>query len=222
MRTVPSEEQVVPTLVAFQRAMMDAITELDPRTPLFVGPAWNYNTLGYRWDDYATAFSAYAGRLVYEVNLLQPKSYVDAGADPDGAPVSYPILATPPVDAAALTAALLDTPVAGLAHPYDDEDIARANRDLADVFPMLLAPAYPAWHLGFAAAFAAAHDVPMVLDQFGATVDAGGQLAYEDAVIAAAEAAGMGWCRWLYSADHGDEQERDIAHNPVVHGHYAP
>lgn len=208
------------TLVAFQRALMDTIAPLDARTPFFLGPAFNYDTLGYRWPDYATAFPAYRGRLIYEVNVLMPKRWISDGTDPSGTPkIKWPLRTD--VTDAALTAALLDTKVKGLARPLDDERIFTANRTSDTAFPLMMSPTFPTWYLGTAVAFAAAQNVPMVLDQFGANTASRGQLDYEAAVIAAAEAAGLGWSRWLYSAYQGAQQNQDIFHNPDVFSFYA-
>jgi len=222
---VVDADHVVETLTGFQNEMMTTIDAQDHRTLLFIGPASNYDTLGYRWDAYATAFPAFAGRIAYEVNLLSPKPWIGTGLDPDTNPASYPML--PGYTADELTAALL-APSGNLTVPRDDEKLFTKNRD--GNFAKLMNPSYLAWHLGWARTFAETHHVPMVVDQFGATATVSGttpptptpgQLAYEHDLIDAATEANMGWCRWLYSTPSMKEQVRDIVHNPVVHAFYA-
>jgi len=212
--------EVVDKLTGFQHAMMDAVHAQDPKTPFFIGPAFNYDTMGYRWDAYKTAFPEYAGRIIYEVNLLTPKTWIKFGKNDDPAnnpaavDVAYPV--TPAATPAQLTATLLE-PISNFTRPRDDERIFSKRSDLN--FPMLMSKNYFAWYLGFAQAFAERHQVPMVVDQFGATSLAieRGQLQYEQDVIDAAEAAGMGWCRWIYAS--GDD--RDVFDDPRITNFYA-
>ncbi|HJW33644.1 MAG TPA: hypothetical protein VJ505_09800 [Holophagaceae bacterium] len=214
----------VPALIGFQSALMEAITGEDARTPFFVGPAYNYDTLGYRWDAYQTdpRLAAYRGRLVYEVNLLMPKPWIVDGSVPTGVPVEAGIW--PQASGGDFEALLQVAPGETFVRPRDDERIFTKRRQEAATFPLLMTRGFPAWYLGFAQAFADRHQVPLVMDQFGAstTVNTAAhpdqQLAYEQAVIEAAEAAGMGWCRWIYS---GHPLDRSIAGNPAVHDFYA-
>jgi hypothetical protein len=67
----------VATLVGFQTALMNAINQVDQRTPFFIGPNYNYDTMEYRLDDYFIA--EYRGRVVYAVNFLMPKEWINNG-----------------------------------------------------------------------------------------------------------------------------------------------
>ena len=211
----------VPALVGFQAALMGGIAAEDDRTPFFVGPAYNYDTLGYRWDAYATdpRLAPFRGRLVYEVNLLQPKPWIDDGSLPDGVPAASGTWPQPEGD---LNALLTVAPGESLQRPQDDERIFTRRRQEPAGFPLLLSRGFPSWYLGFARAFAERHQVPMVVDQFGASTKvnasgAGQQLGYEQAVIEAAEAAGFGWCRWIYKSR---AEDRSLAGNPEVEAFY--
>lgn len=214
----------VPALITFQAALMEAITREDAVTPFFVGPAFNYDTMGYRWDAYQTdpKLAAYRGRLVYEVNLLMPKPWIVDGSVPPG--VALEAGTWPQPSGGDFGALLQVAPGEDLLRPRDDERIFTRRRQEPATFPLLMTREFPAWYLGFAKAFAERHQVPMVLDQFGASTtvntlaNPNQQLAYEQAVIEAAEAAGMGWCRWIYS---GHPSDRSIAGNASVHAFYA-
>lgn len=209
---------VITKLTAFQLALMQTVDALDHRTPFFIGPAFNYDTMGYRWPDYATALAAFSGRMIYEVNVLMPKPWIKDGTDPGGGTPTYPM--TPTYTGDQLDAALL-APQGNLAAPRDDEQLFAKHAD-AD-FAMLMNKPALAWYLEYAHGFAVAHDVPMIVDQFGATSQAAGtgQLVYEQDLIDAAEADGMGWCRWLYSTTSTSELVRDISHHDAVHAFYA-
>ncbi|MCX5742648.1 MAG: hypothetical protein NT062_09150 [Proteobacteria bacterium] len=215
-----ADDLVVGKLTDFQHAMMTAIDTRDHVTPYFIGPAYNYDTMGYRWDAYATAFPEFAGRLIYEVNVLMPKPWIGDGTD-GTTPVGYPIL--PAATSAALTATLL-MPTGNLQVPLNDEKIFSKQR--AANFAMLMSKPFLTWYLEFARNFAETHQVPMVVDQFGAAASDGaglavaGQLAYEQDVIGVVEAAGMGWSRWIYAVSSVQEQPRDILHNDAVKAFY--
>jgi hypothetical protein len=122
-----------------------------------------------------------------------------------------------------LTAALL-MPTGGFQVPLNDEKIFSKQR--VSHFALLMSKPFLTWYLEFARGFAEAHQVPMIVDQFGATArDAGGlavagQLAYEQDVIDVVEAAGMGWSRWIYAVSSVKEQPRDILHNDAVKAFY--
>ena len=84
-------------------------------------------------------------------------------------------------------------------------------------FPKLLSKNFMIWYLSYAHDFAEKYQVPMIVDQFGATTLAPGQLAYEQDAIDVAEAYGFGWSRWGYNAGSSD---RVIPGNPAVHAFY--
>lgn len=214
----------VPALVGFQAALMEAVSREDSRTPFFVGPAFNYDTMGFRWDAYHDdpRLQPYQGRLVYEVNLLMPKPWIKDGTVPAGAAADSNLWPR--------TAATDFSPLLSIAtgesyqRPRDDEKIFGKRRQEPEHFQLLMSRAFLAWYLGFARDFAGRHQVPMVVDQFGAStlVNTAGrpaqQLAYEQDVIDVAEAIGMGWCRWVYASNPAD---RSIAGNAEVHAFYA-
>lgn len=205
------------TLTGFQLAVMDAITEKagDDKTLFFVGPDYNYDTMGYRYDAYFDALSKYRGRLAYEVNCLVPKPWIADGTGPDGVPqaeLSYPQPA--PADFGFLTTV---APGEGFVYPKDAERIFSARSEDPALFPKMLNRPFLAWYLGFAGAFAEKHQVPMIVDQFGASVDAAGQLAFERDVIEVAEGLGLGWSRWAYNAG---SKGRMIVGQPAVHDFY--
>lgn len=218
-----SETDPVATLIKFQATLMQAIHQEDAVTPFFVGPAYNYDTMGYRWDDYYTdpQLQPFQKRLVYEVNMLSPKSWITTGAAPDGSTGSVW-----PQSAVSDFSPLLKVKAGEkYVRPRDDEKIFTQRSKEMENFPLLMSINYADWYLGFAAEFAKKHQVPMVLDQFGATTLVNiaqrpyQQLRYEYQVIdTAARKYQMGWSRWLYSND--STLERSIAGNPDVHLFY--
>lgn len=216
-----SVDDPVALLIQFQSALMASITEQDPVTPFFIGPAFNYDTLGYRWDDYYThpALALFRKRLVYEVNMLSPKPWIDDGTGPGGmAPGDWPQPA-----ASDFSPLLAVAPGEDWVRPRDDERIFTRRSKEPGNFHLLMASNYAEWYLGFARDFAARHQVPMVLDQFGASTlvntatRPAQQLRYEYKLIQTAESMGMGWSRWVYSAN---PVERSIAGNADVHQFY--
>lgn len=218
-----SETDPVGTLIRFQASLMAAIDQEDGVTPFFVGPAFNYDTLGYRWDAYYTdpQLQPYHGRLVYEVNMLSPKSWITQAQAPDGTRNH----AWPQPAASDFSALLEIKPGEDYVRPRDDERIFSKRSKEMENFPLVMSLNYADWYLEPAARFAAKHQVPMVLDQFGATTEVNlpqrryQQLRYEHHVIAtAAHRYKMGWSRWLYSADA--MRDRSIAGNPDVHLFY--
>ncbi len=152
--------------------------------------------------------SPYQPRLIYEVNFLAPKPWINDGTAPDGGLNSYPILPEP-TDFTPLI-----TPVKS-----GDSLIKTFNKrsQQLDLFPMTLSKNFISWYLSYATAFAARHQVPMVVDQFGASTVSVGQLDYERDVINITEDAGIGWCRWGYNAG---SPPRFIEGNPAVHLFY--
>jgi hypothetical protein len=216
-----SVDDPVSLLIQFQSALMAAISVHDAVTPFFIGPAFNYDTMGYRWNDYYThrLLAPFRKRLVYEVNMLSPKPWISDGTGPGGtSPGDWP---QPSVDD--FSPLLTVAPGEDLVPGRDDERIfTRRSKENAN-FHMLMASNYAQWYLGFANAFAMAHQVPMVVDQFGAstlvntTARPWQQLNYEQELIRTALRMGMGWSRWVYSANPLD---RSIAGNTDVHQFY--
>ena len=102
--------------------------------------------------------------------------------------------------------------------PRDLERIFSSRSEEPENFPALLSPAFEAWYLSFALAFAEKHQVPMVVDQFGASTFAAGQLAYERDLLTFFEQNELGWARWSYNAGTAD---RMIQGNPEVFDFYA-
>ena len=211
------DKEPVDTLTAFQLALMERIDATgDTATPYFVGPDYNYDTMQYRYDEYFTALAAFEGRLVYEVNSLVPKPWIQDGTVPDGvskAESSYPQPAPANFD-------FLLEPKEGepFEVPRDLERIFSTRSEEPENFPALLSPEFEAWYLSFALAFAEKHQVPMVVDQFGASTFAAGQLAYEQDLLTFFEQNGLGWARWSYNAGTAD---RMIQGNPEVFDFYA-
>lgn len=213
----------VSSLVTFYSALMAAIAPIDARTPFFIGTAFNYDTMGFRWDAYFTdpQLVTYQPRLVYEVNVLSPKPWIDSASLPPGTDPAA--MGWPQAAATDFTPLITAAPGENLQMPDDQERIFGRRSQEPALFPKLMSKAYLQWYLGFAADFAARHQVPMVVDQFGATTNvnayrAGQQLVYEQDVIDVAEAYQMGWCRWVYS---NGAKDRSIAGNPDVYNFYA-
>ncbi len=195
----------VNALVDLQTALMDAITSgaHDTRTPFFVGPAFNYDAMEYRRSDYYDRLAAYAGRLVYEVNVLQPKPFIDEGLGADGLPATYPAVASP-VDFSSFLSVR-----SGESFGADElEKIFNARRKEQDSFVKLLSPDFFPWYLSWPLAFRDAHQVPLVVDQFGVTSGAKtrGGLDYERDLIQFAEGHDIHWCRWAYNAGSRDRK----------------
>lgn len=216
-----SVDDPVTLLIEFQNSLMTSITAQDPLTPFFIGPAFNYDTMGYRWPAYYThpALVPFRKRLVYEVNMLSPKPWIVDGTGPDGTPPGN----WPQPAASDFSPLLTVAPGEDLVRPRDDERIFTRRSKEPDNFHLLMASNYPEWYLGFAFEFAKQHQVPMVVDQFGASTlvntreRPAQQLRYEYQLIQTAEGLGMGWSRWVYSANPAD---RSIAGNPDVHQFY--
>jgi hypothetical protein len=158
--------------------------------------------------------------MVYELNMPSPKSWVTHAAAPDGSDAGP----WPRPAADDFMPLLSIAPGEKYVRPRDDEQIFTKRSKEMDKFPLLMSSNYADWYLGFAAAFAEKHQVPMVLDQFGATTSVNTeqrpcqQLRYEYQVIETAERLGMGWSRWLYSNE--STLDRSIAGNKNVHEFY--
>lgn len=194
-----TKERRVETLTAFHLALMEAITDDagDSRTLFFIGPDWNYDTMQYRHDAYHDAYAAHAGRLVYEVNLLMPKPWIQDGKGPSGEPIAFPGGPEP----ASFDPFL--APVDGV--PEDDwETTFSRHREDPSMFPSLLTASFLPWYLQWPLQFRARFAVPVIVDQFGASRDASGQLDYERAVLDLLEGEQLHWCRWSYNAGSAD------------------
>ncbi|NOU33598.1 MAG: cellulase family glycosylhydrolase [Polyangiaceae bacterium] len=213
----------VGALLDFQRTLMGAITSAagDAVTPFFVGPAYNYDPLELWNDRYYDGLTAYAGRVVYEVNFLTPKPWIDKGTSIDGSMPSYPTAKVTNYDG--LLAVL---PGEKYKLPDDSPLVfnARTGRGKADPTPAdlvnwnaCLSPDFAAWYFARPLAFRAKHHVPLVADQFGASTAAGGQLAYEKDLVTYFEAQDIHWSRWGYNAG---EKERRIPDNASVLSFY--
>lgn len=212
------DDEPVDTLTSFQLALIRSIESSsgDAATPLFVGPDFNYDTMQYRYDDYYEKLSAYRGRLVFEVNALLPKPWIQDGSVPDGVPFAdgeYPQLPAP-VDFSPLIQA---KPGEKFEAPRDLERIFAARRVEPEHFRELLNVDFFRWYLGFAVDFAKKHKVPMVVDQFGASTSARGQLVFEGELVGLMEELGLHWSRWSYNAGSPD---RMIRGNPDVDAFY--
>lgn len=199
------QREPVSTLTTFQVALIKSIESGsgDTKTPYFVGPDFNYDTMQYRYDDYYDKLSAYRGRLVYEVNALFPKPWIQDGSVPPGVPEEdgqYPQLPAP-TDFSPLI-----TPKTGekLEVPQDLERIFAARRVEPEHFRELMNVEFFRWYLGFAVGFAKKHGVPMVVDQFGASTEARGQIAFETDLVGVMEELGLHWSRWSYNAGSPD------------------
>lgn len=189
---------VADDLTRFQLGLMAAITANDQRTPFFVGPDWNYASMQYRFDEYFTAFAdaGYQGRLVYEVNFLRPKPWIDDGTGPDGGLQRYGSYPAP------TSFDDLITPFPGESYRTDGGDTEIILRDRTDVSPWFewsMTPQFMSWYLTPALAFRARHHVPMVVDQFGASTRSPGQLEFERDLLTLFEQQGLSYSRWGYN-----------------------
>jgi hypothetical protein len=197
-------EDPVATLVSFQTALMNEISQVDERTPFFIGPNYNYDTMEYRLDDYF--IPAYQGRLVYAVNFLMPKEWIRDGtwtlpcptarastADPATAACkpSYPF-----PDPADGYASLL----VGVDSGEPPERVFNQRRVMPGNYQKTLSQGFIPWYLQWALKFRDRHGVPLYVDQFGASTLARGQLAYEADLIDFFEAEKLHWTRWSYNA----------------------
>lgn len=215
-------------LVAFQVDVMHHLTRAagDQWTPFFVGPDYNYDTLQYRHDLYFTSLpEAYRGRVAYEVNVLVPKPWPKEGTlpgpdldDPSdlGAPIAYP----QPDPRGDDPFAFFVTPQPGEEDLTIEQVFARRTEDPRK-FPRLLSRPFTPWYLAEALAFAERHQVPMVVDQFGAAdvspsgVVVDGQVAFEADLIAYFEAQQLGWSRWGYNAGDRSRRLSEVANTPI-------
>ena len=190
-------------LVAFHRALMDEISTIDARTPFFIGPNYNYDTMEYVRDEHFTSFMpAYRNRLVYEVNFLTPKEWIQNGSWTLGADKRvYPF--PDPVDG-------YDSLLQGGGDGDSMEKTYNARRVEDGNYQKTLSKGFIAWYLQWPLAFRERHQVPLYVDQFGASSEAQGQLAYEQDLIAFFEAHDLHWTRWSYNAAGPDGAGRTL------------
>jgi hypothetical protein len=213
-----ADKEPVDTLTTFQRALMATITDTigDHTTPFFVGADFNYDTMQYRYDDYYERLAGFRGRLVFEVNGLVPKPWIQDGSVPDGVPReagAYPQLPAPTDFDFLLTPA----PGEKLEAPRDLELIFSKRSEEPENFPKLLNPDFLRWYMHWAVDFSGRHRVPMVVDQFGASTAAAGQLTFEKDFIQVFEEKNLHWSRWSFNAGSPD---RFITGNPAVEDFY--
>nr|WP_297356224.1 cellulase family glycosylhydrolase [uncultured Caldimonas sp.] len=190
-------------LVAFHRALMDEISTIDARTPFFIGPNYNYDTMEYVRDEHFTSFMpAYRNRLVYEVNFLTPKEWIQNGSWTLGADKRvYPF--PDPVDG-------YDSLLQGGGDGDSMEKTYNARRVEDGNYQKTLSKGFIAWYLQWPLAFRERHQVPLYVDQFGASSEAQGQLAYEQDLIDFFEAHDLHWTRWSYNAAGPDGAGRTL------------
>lgn len=219
-------------LVAFQLALMRGISAAgDTATPFFVGPNYNYDTLEYdlgtgqylgpnAWY-YQGLAGEFRGRLVYEVNYLIPKEWVQAGNWPDQ-PTS-----PPPDGRPSYLYATPDSFESLLSHDPASTQPPESwfNQNMRDPanYMKALSAGMPAWYLQWPLRFATEFQVPMYVDQFGASSLAAGQVAYERDLLCHFENGGLHWSRWSYNA--GGHSDRtllpDDPLNAAIIGFYA-
>ncbi len=189
----------VMTLLRFQKALMDNLSGLDSVTPFFVGPDYNYDTMEYARSEYATELLPfYRNRLVYEVNFLMPKEWVQDGSwTVDDTKPAYP-MANPPDG----YQSLLDGGKPG----QDMEQVFNDRRRETDNYPKTLSPGFIAWYLQWPLKFRGDYQVPLYVDQFGASSQAIGQLRYEGDLLRYFETQKLHWSRWSYNAGGNNDR----------------
>jgi hypothetical protein len=194
----------VATLVRFQTALMNEINQVDQRTPFLIGPNYNYDTMEYRLDDYF--IPEYQGRLVYAVNFLMPKEWVRDGTWTLPCPTAHASTAGP-ITAACKPSYPLPDPadgyaslLAGVDSGEQPERVFNQRRVLPGNYQKTLSQGFIPWYLQWALKFRDRHEVPLYVDQFGASTQARGQLAYEADLLDFFEAQKLHWTRWSYNA----------------------
>lgn len=214
----------------------------DTWTPFFVGTDFNYDTLQFRYPDYDAVIAAYPERCVFEVNVLMPKPWIQHGwsattastpidpppgwadcygattiaGDPTGTQYTYPQTALSNYDV--LLTRTAGEIAANDPKAWEAEKIFNRRRVETANFPGLLNRNFFEWYLQhYASGFMATNKVPFVLDQFGASTAALGQLSYEKDLIETAEKFGLGWTRWGYNAG---SSTRQIKGNTAVETYY--
>ncbi|MBX3736254.1 MAG: cellulase family glycosylhydrolase [Candidatus Didemnitutus sp.] len=198
-------------LTTFQKALMDQISAPvasggagDTWTPFFVGTDFNYDTMQYRYDGYYTALASYRGRLIYEVNVLMPKPWIQDGSAPAGVPPEnalYPqATQTDFTPLLTLQPGEKDGDGNVLELPRDSEKVFNLRRKEPANFPLMLCQNFLTWYLQWAVDFSTRNAVPLYVDQFGADITADDQLGYERDLIEVVERADLPWTRWGYTA----------------------
>jgi hypothetical protein len=200
------------TLITFQQALMTALNDIDPRTPFFVGPAYNYDTMEYGDPRYYTGLAGlWPNRVVYEVNFLMPKEWVQNG-EVDGRRPTYPL--ADPTDG-------YDSLLANGKPGEPIEKTFNTQRVLPENYPKTLSNGFIPWYLQWPIQFRKDHPVPLYVDQFGASSLAHGQREYEADLIRYFEAHDLHWTRWSYNAyneDSPDSQSRTLLDDFAVNG----
>ncbi len=193
-------------LLDFQKTLMREISLIDERTPFFVGPNYNYDTMEYVQDAYyEQLMPTYRNRLVYEVNFLAPKEWIQDGTWtlPSTVPPTYPF--PDPADPVEY-----DTLLQGGA-PGDSMEKTFNNRRVENGnYQKTLSKGFIPWYLQWPLRFQRDHQVPLYVDQFGACTDSSGQLAYEGDLVDFFEARGLHWSRWSYNAAGPDSSCRTL------------
>lgn len=208
----------VETLVNFHRTLMQAISLIDARTPFFIGPNYNYDTMEYIDPRYL--IEEFRGRLVYEVNFLMPKEWVQDGSwtvPCDGtAPCAKPTYPFPAPDDG--YDSLLADPLPGerMPHTFNRQRTSEAN------YRKTLSRGFVPWYLQWARDFRKNNQVPLLVDQFGASSLALGQIDYERDLIEHFEQEGLHWSRWSYNAsgDEGTSRTLEVPPNDAVNAFY--
>jgi len=188
------------TLIDFQKALMSVIHGIDPRTPFFIGPAYNYDTMEYTDDRYFNAFAAdYPNQLVYEVNFLMPKEWIQNGTWTvnDKMP-TYP--KADPVDGYD-SLLVPEKPGDPMEKAFNFSRVQDGN------YQKTLSKGFIDWYLQWPLRFRDHHAVPLYVDQFGASSFAKGQLAYENDLIQYFEKHDLHWSRWSYNAYNEDSTD---------------
>jgi hypothetical protein len=194
----------VSTLVGFQTALMDEISQVDQRTPFIVGPNYNYDTMEYRLDSYF--IPAYRGRLIYAVNFLMPKEWIREGTWTLPCTAAHASTAGPVVAACKPTYPFPDPAdgygslLIGAHSSAQPERVFNQQRVKPGNYQKTLSKGFIPWYLQWALEFRKTHQVPLYVDQFGASTEAGGQLAYEGDLLDFFEQEKLNWTRWSYNA----------------------
>lgn len=235
-KNFPATESMT-RLQTFQVDLMNHISDGlgDRWTPFFIGPDFNYDTMQLRKDEthdgdsYLSALpAAYQRRVVFEVNFLNPKPWINEGALPGpnleewdlGASIAYP----QPNPGGEAPFDYFITPNAGPftgEHGMGMENVFSRHREDPEKFPRLLSPAFIEWYLSFALGFAERNNVPLVIDQFGAADFAAdgravqGQVSFESDLVAYFEAHQLGWSRWGYNAGDSNRRMNKVEDTPI-------
>src|SRR5262249_33864693 len=139
------------------------------------------------------------------------KPWIDNGTSPSGSVMLYP--QPSPTDFSSLI-----TPRPGERFTSNDlEKIFAKRKQEPGEFKKMLCPEFIAWYLQWPVAFRNKFHVPLYVDQFGASSNSLGQLAYENDSIQFMESHGLGWSRWSYNAGSAT---RMLKHDPQATAFY--